>query len=365
MQATQRRFEPSVIERLFAAPHRFQFFQAVRMIELWFRRNGVPHERAVSDFLRFANRTALGFPASEIERIEAFPADQADQADGATVAGMERALSSGRMKYVCLTPTFMGFLGGSGALPAHYTERIARHQLEQRDDGPRAFLDAFSTRSLALFYQAWSKYRLAFQYEAGRRDKFLPLLLSLSGLGFRSLRERLQEVDGRGVRDESLGHFAGALRHRPASAFYMQRVLGEYFSVPLQIEQFVGSWYNVPPEHQTMLGSTNSALGTAMAGARVWQRDLRMRLRIGPLPMRDFEQFLPGAKASQALSRMLGMFSGSALEYEIQLVLRAEDVRGLGLAADRDGGRLGWDSFISTAPETRDRADICYEISVH
>lgn len=360
MQAAQRRFEPSVIERLFAAPHRFQFFQAVRMIELWFRRNGVAHERAVCDFLRFANRTALGFPASEIEDIEAFPRTEDD-----SVAGMEQALRSGKMKYVRLTPTFMGFLGGSGALPAHYTERIARHQVEQRDEGPRAFLDAFSTRSLALFYQAWSKYRLAFQYEAGRRDKFLPLLLSLSGVGFRSLRERLVEVDGRGVRDESLGHFAAALSHRPASALYMQQVLGEYFSVPLAIEQFVGQWYDVPREHQTMLGSTNSALGTAMAGQRVWQRDLRMRLRIGPLPMCDFEQFLPGARASQALSRMLGMFTGSALEYEIQLVLRAEDVRGLGLSPDREGGRLGWDSFVSTEPETEDRADICYELAVH
>lgn len=360
MQATQRRFEPSVIERLFAAPHRFQFFQAVRMIELWFKRNGVPPERAVSDFLRFANRTVLGFPASEIEDIDTWPPQ-----DQGSVADMGRALRSGELKYVRLTPTFMGFLGGSGSMPAHYTERIARHQAEQRDEGPRAFLDAFSTRSLGLFYQAWSKYRLAFQYEAGRRDKFLPLLMSLAGLGFPSLRERLLQADGGGIHDESLGHFAGALRQRPASAFYMQRVLGDYFSVPLQIEQFVGSWYDVPREHQTVLGATNSALGSAMAGARVWQRDLRMRLRIGPLPMADFEQFLPGAVGSQALSRMLGMFTGSALEYEIQLVLRAEDVRGVDLGTQRSGGRLGWDSFVATRVQTQDRADICYEIKLH
>lgn len=361
MQATQRRFEPSVIERLFAAPHRFQFFQAVRMIELWFKRNGVPHERAVSDFLRFANRTLLGFPASEIEGIDTYPPRDEETN---SIAQMEQALRSGQMKYVRLTPTFMGFLGGSGSLPAHYTERIARHQIEQRDEGPRAFLDVFSTRSLALFYQAWSKYRLAFQYEAGRRDTFLPLLLSLSGLGFRSLRERLQDLEGNGVRDESLAHFSGAFRHRSASAPYMQKVLGEYFSVPLEIEQFVGYWYKVPREHQTMLGSTNSALGTAMAGERVWQRDLRMRLRIGPLAMKDFEQFLPGKRASLALARMLGMFTGSTLEYEVQLVLRAQDVRGTALTGTREGGRLGWDTFIATAPETRDRADIRYEIAV-
>ncbi|ADJ65503.1 type VI secretion system baseplate subunit TssG [Herbaspirillum seropedicae] len=361
MQATQRRFEPSVIERLFAVPHRFQFFQAVRMIECWFRRNGVPHERAVSDFVRFANRTVLGFPASEIEAIDTYPSREGE---AISVDNMEQALRCGQMKYVRITPTFMGFLGSSGSLPAHYTERVARHQIEHRDEGPRAFLDAFSTRSLALFYHAWNKYRLTFHYDVGRRDTFLPLLLSLSGLGFHSLRQRLQDGTGNGVRDESLGYFAGALRHRPPSALYMQKVLGEYFSVPLQIEQFIGYWYKVPRQHQTVLGSTNSVLGKAMVGERVWQRDLRMRLRIGPVAIRDFEKFLPGKEVSVALARMLGMFSGSTLEYEVEVALLAQDVRGMTLGSMREGGRLGWDSFVATAPETRDRADLRYEISV-
>jgi type VI secretion system protein ImpH len=78
----------------------------------------------------------------------------------------------------------MGFLGSCGSLPAHYTERIARYQFEQRDEGPRAFLDAFSTRSLALLYHAWSKYRLAFHYEAGRRDTFMHLLAIRTWVSF-------------------------------------------------------------------------------------------------------------------------------------------------------------------------------------
>lgn len=360
MQATQRRFEPSVIERLFSAPHRFQFFQAVRMIELWFKRNGIPHERAVCDFLRFANRTLLGFPASEIERIETYP-PRGDEWPSLDEVG--NALKSGELKYVRITPTFMGFLGSSGSLPTHYSERVARHQLEQRDDGPCAFLDTFSTRSLALFYEAWSKYRLAFRYEIGSRDRFLPLLLSLCGLGLRALRHRLCDPDGNGVRDESLAHFAGALRQRPPSAFFMQKVLGEYFQVPLHIRQFSGDWYHVPREHQTTLGSTNSMLGKAMAGERVWQRDLRMRLCIGPLRMEQFEHFLPGARAALALSRLLGMLTGATLEYEIQLILRAADVQGLALGEGH--GRLGWSSFISTGPQSQDRSDIRYQVALH
>ncbi|HEY4317370.1 MAG TPA: type VI secretion system baseplate subunit TssG [Herbaspirillum sp.] len=358
MPATQRKFEPSVIQRLFETPYRFQFFQAVRMIELWFKRNGVPSQRALGEFMRFANRTGLGFPPSEIEALDVYPALPRNDTEA-----LGDALRDGRLKYVSLTPTFMGFLGGGGTLPSHYTERIAAYQADARDEGPRAFLDTFSSRSLSLFYQAWSKYRLAFQYEIGRRDRFLPLLMSLAGLGHPALHRRLSDEED-GVRDESLGHFAAAIRHRPASAVYMQQVLADYFAVPLRVEQFVGCWYNVPREHQTMLGSQNAMLGMAMAGERVWQRDLRMRLHIGPLPRKDFEQFLPGAKASGALARMLAMFTGYSLEYEVQLILRAADVAGTSLDSGREcnSGRLGWDAFLSTQPACGDRGDVCYEI---
>ena len=357
MPTTQRRFEPSVIQRLFDTPYRFQFFQAVRMVELWFERNGVPRERTISEFLRFANRTSLGFPASEIEAISAGPGFMEP-----TEETLRNALAQGTLKYVSLTPTFMGLLGGSGTLPAHYSERFAAHQIATKDSGPRAFLDTFSSRSLALFYEAWRKYRLALRYEAGGKDSFLPLLLSLSGLGYRSLHGR-HEIDGEGVLDVSLGHFAAALRHKPAAAATMQRVLSDYFGVPVCIEQFIGRWYDVPREHQTMLGSINATLGTAaMAGQRVWQRDLRARIRIGPLRRAEFEQFLPGAKAALALEKILTMFTSVCLEYEVELTLRAVDVTGATLAANNATGRLGWDTFLTTVHEQADRNDVRYDI---
>ena len=143
----------------------------------------------------------------------------------------------------------------------------------------------------------------------------------------------------------------------------MQRVLSDYFGVPLKIEQFVGCWYDVPREHQTMLGSTNAILGVAaMVGERVWQRDLRVRLRIGPLKKAQFEQFLPGAKAASALEKMLTMFTSVCLEYEVQLVLCAAEVQGANLEAERTGGRLGWDAFLMTTPEREDRTDVRYNI---
>lgn len=36
MQTAQRRIDPGVVEQLLDEPHRFEFFQAVRILEKWF-----------------------------------------------------------------------------------------------------------------------------------------------------------------------------------------------------------------------------------------------------------------------------------------------------------------------------------------
>ncbi|HWJ93219.1 MAG TPA: type VI secretion system baseplate subunit TssG [Telluria sp.] len=343
MHASKRRFEPAVIERLFREPYRFGHFQAVSLLELWFKRQGIPRQRA-ANHLRFQNSTSLRFAPSEIEAI----AHEAEEA------------APGRVR---MTPAFMGLLGANGSLPAHYTERVAEYVHAHKDEGPRAFLDVFSNRSLALFYEAWRKYRLELKYHLDGSDSFLPLLLSLAGLGQRSLRRRAGGAEDGAVLDESLGYFAASVRHRPASAVQMARVLAEYFRQPVRAEQFVGNWYAVPETQQTTIGCANCELGAgAMAGERVWQRDLRLRLVIGPLDHASYAGFLPGGAAARAMKSVLAMLTGVSLEYEIELVLLAPEVRGLSLVEARQGGCLGWDTWLATEPQAHDRNDVRYEI---
>jgi type VI secretion system protein ImpH len=359
MQTEKRRFEPGVIERLFAEPHRFEYFQAVRMLELWLKRNGVPHEGAVANFLRFQNSTSLTFPASQLEALQPEPREI-----GRDARSLGEALRRAELKYIRITPAFMGMLGMTGSLPAHYTERIAAHQLADRDDGPRAFLDTFSNRALALFYEAWRKYRLELKYQLNGKDAFLPLLLALAGAGHASLQQRMGEGSD-GLLDESLGYFCAAMLHRPVSAGSIARVMAEYFGHPVRLEQFVGNWYELPLAQQSTLGGANVVLGaSAVVGARAWQRDLRMRLTVGPLDRAGFDDFLPGGKAARVLAKLLAMFTGLTLEYEIELVLRAADVQGISLASERSGGRLGWDSFLGDSAGLHDRTDVRYDIEM-
>ena len=358
MLAKKRRFEPAVIEKLFREPYRFEYFQAVRVLELWLKRNGMPRQGLVANFLRFQNSTSLRFPASQLEAIATEPRDI-----GRDAGSLGAALQAATLKYVCLTPTFMGLLGGTGVLPVHYTERIAEHLFNEKDEGARAFLDTFSTRSLALFYEAWRKYRLALKYQVDGQDQFLPLLLGLAGLGNTSLRQRLSRRQDGAVLDESIGYFAASIRHRPSSAVQLACVLAEYFGHPVQAEQFVGHWYEVPPAQQTVLGGEIGVLGKdAIAGGRVWQRDLRLRLVVGPLDHAGFTAFLPGGLAARALKSLLAMFTGLALEYEVELVLRAADVRPVTISADGKLGRLGWDAYLVDGPQETDRRDVHYDV---
>lgn len=359
MPSAQRRIDPSVAQQLLTQPHRFQFFQAMRILEQIFHRQESSVGQAIPQRVRFRNTLSLGFPASELA-----PETEVYAEGGQRLReehAIDAALQARAVQAVHLTPQFMGFLGVSGALPLHYTETLQQREQYQRDRTARAFLDIFSTRMVSLHYAAWKKHRLALQYELDRRERFLPLLLALSGLGMEELRDRLQ--DGHGdVFDQAVAYYAGAVRQRPVSAVLMQRILSDYFQAKMQIEQFVGAWYRVPKTQTTRLGQANAVLGaSALSGERVWQRDLRLRIRIGPLKRSQFAQFLPGASAALALAKWLTLLAGGTLEYEVRLLLRAEDVQGCSLS-EAQGVRLGWDSYLCTTPQETPREDTVYGI---
>lgn len=358
MPRAQRRLDPGVAQRLLDEPQRFGFFQAVRMLERLFVRLGARAADAVPQRLRFRSTLSLDFPPSEIEALRAY-STEGDAIDSAPALG--HAVGTETLGEVHLTPAFIGLLGFSGTLPLAYTERIAERELYHRDRAARGFLDIFGNRAVALFYAAWKKYRLALQYELDRKERFLPLVLALAGLGFRPLRDQLHDGEG-AVFDQAIAHYCGGVRQRPVSAAFLQRILADYFAVPLRIEQFAGAWYRVPPAQRSHLGTGNAVLGrSALAGERVWQRDLRMRVWVGPLTHDEFENFLPGGTCAKALAKWLHLLTGVTLEYEVRPILRAEDVRGAGLSVE-SGGRLGWDAFVCTRPADAPRADPRYMI---
>jgi type VI secretion system protein ImpH len=322
-----------VITRLQAEPYRFQFMQAVRLLLIWLRRQGIRPERALRDILRFQNSPSLGFPASEIKALAV-----ASELSGDAV------WAPAEVSQIQITPAFIGLLGANGTLPLHYTEQIAAYEHAEQDASVRAFLDLFSDRAVSLFFQAWAKYRLEYCLDIHGEDRLRPMLLSLG------CRRATRSQDG--PQPDVIAFYIGLLRQRPVSAAALRCILPDYFGVPIAIDQFVGGWDDIADNRQCQMGGDNATLGHSGAlGVRRWRHDLQVTLRIGPLGQKDFERFLPGAAGARELEAMLVMVGVAGLRYMAHVMLKPDDVAAFDLVGGlKPGRRLGWDARLGLAP---------------
>jgi type VI secretion system protein ImpH len=352
MSATQRR--RNVIEHLLDEPYRFQFFQAVHLMVEWLEGQGIAPDRALTEHILFENNLALSFAPGQIAALRA-----GHGRPPVTEGELIQALAEDDALQIRITPSFMGFLGGSGTLPVHYTERVGAHLSATRDEAPRAFLDMFSNRALAQFYLAWRKHRVEHAGTAGE-DGFLPLLLSFAGF-----RTDHGKVDDDGFEDEMIALYAGVLMQRPVSPPVLVRMLSEYLDVPLAIDESVGQWIELGKEEQCSLGGLNAVLGNnTILGERSLRPDLGARIRIGPLSREQYDRFLPGGESALALLQLLRLFGSQTVSYEVRLTLKAEYIGPLCLSgAGVRPVRLGQDSFLVIAPAEADRDDMSYRVT--
>ena len=191
--------DASPIDRLLDEPQRFEFHQAVRLLHGHLRQLPAEDRPAI----RFRNSLSLSFPASEVVGIET-QVRRADQVEADDLRTAREPGTHAHLERVELTPAFMGLLGVTGALPLAYSEQFAQRETAGRDGAARAFLDIFQHRAVTLFHEAWRKHRLPLQFEADRRERYLPLVMSLAGLGEPALRRRLHGDEG-GVADDEIG----------------------------------------------------------------------------------------------------------------------------------------------------------------
>lgn len=339
MHTEKRQHAAVMIEPLRAAPYRYRFAQLLNILVRMLRQQGVPYAQAFSRVLRFRNSLSLAFPASEIEGM------QVEAAEG------------GGMPRIHITPAFIGLLGASGTLPLHDTERAAAKASLGTEESWKPFVDLFSNRAVGLFYEAWGKYRVEHGLNTRGQDDLLPLLSALGGLRPASFGPAKPYAS---VPAEVAGFYAGLLRTRPIAASTVERVLSEYFGVPVRVEEFVGAWDPIPAKMRSTLGVTDPTLGFGAAlGGRVWRNDLRVRLHIGPLDEEAAKGFLPNGRSHAALKEMVSLFAVPSVQYEVRLLLGRPCLKPLTLATKGpDRKRLGLNSFLTVSAGKASRPDI-------
>jgi type VI secretion system protein ImpH len=339
-------------ERLQREPYRFDFFQAVRLLERLARDEGnrLPSRPVGADHppeqecVHFRALPSLSFPTAPVTQIRSQTA-------------AEMAVS------------FLGLTGVSGVLPPHYTALILR-RLRSKDSSLRDWLDVFNHRLVSLFYRAWEKYRLPFAYERARLDqsgrepeKVTQALYSLIGRATAGQRGR------QSIPDEVFLFYGGHFAHHPRSAAALEQLLTDYFATPVCVLQLQGHWLYLERDDQARLPSReyprgrNTRLGEdVVIGERVWGVQNKFRLRVGSLTYRQFLQFLPQmGKRLRLLCQMARAYVGLELTFDVQLVLRVDETPQLRLGA---GGEerpyLGWNTWVRSTAFVRDAEEAIF-----
>jgi type VI secretion system protein ImpH len=324
--------EVSEMERILRSePTSFEFFQAVRLLGLL-----SPDRQPVGSFanpgqesVRFGANPDYSFPSSQIAQMEWREDEQP------------------RMRV-----NFMGLTGPMGLLPLYYSA-LVRERIRARDTSLRDFFDIFNHRAISFFYQAWEKYRFTIAYERGEGDRFSHHLLDLLGLGTPGLQGRQP------LPDDGLLFYAGLLSPHARSATALRQLLMDYFDVPVEIEQFVGAWHKLDEDTQcrfTGSGGYSEQLGMgAVVGDEVWDQQSGVRIRLGPLTLEQYRDFLPNGRAYQPLRALTRFFAGDELDFELQLVLKKEEAPPCTLGEEGSTApQLGWLTWAVSAPHTQD-----------
>lgn len=331
MAEATRTTDRSLIPALLKDPRSFSFYQAVRLIE-----SAVPGVKvgglgpARAETIRFTALASLAFPVGDLDEVveEANPWD----------------LSAKRYR---MTQTFFGLYGPASPLPASYTERIIRPtEIDDYEDRERlrAFLDIFNHRLVSLLYRSMSKYRYHLIFEPDGADRFSYFMKCLIGRGTRAM-----PTDGP-VPVMWTVRYAALLTETPKSAESLRGMLADYFrKIQVGISQCIGRWFRV--EDRNAIGRNFATLGEDLVlGSRVYDRNGKFRIRLGPLELKDFLRFLPKESAKAELKELVRLYLLDELDFDVEVCLKADDVPPLRLGDEERPGLLGWTTWCGRKP---------------
>jgi type VI secretion system protein ImpH len=329
---------------LAAAPYQYDFYQTLRRLECLYA--GKPRWgqalRPIDEPVRLGQDPDLSFAPAPLASFEA--------RDGKTPR---------------LQVRLFGLFGPNGPLPIHLTE-YARERLQHAGDPTLSrFLDVFHHRFLALFYRAWAQAQPHVNRDRPKEDRFTAYVGAFLGMSPAALRDRDTLPD--------LAKFfhVGALIRQVRNPEGLAHILQHFFRVPVQIEEFVGHWLSLSTGERSSLSSERAALGSgAVLGGRVWDRQHKFRIHLGPLTLHQYESFLPASPKTRggeggpdgALLRKLvdwvRLYLSFELDWDVRLLLKRNEVPSLALGRGR---RLGWTTWLGHRRSGTDADELCID----
>jgi type VI secretion system protein ImpH len=336
METKSRNQGNNVIDLLFAEAYRFDFYQAVKLLEMLYlkamsEKREKPNKQTEEDFftpenfpVQFNSSISASFAASDIEKV---------------------ALSEKKNEVFEMIVNFIGLAGIQGPLPYHYTQLIIDSEKEsQGNKAFREFLDIFNNRMALLLYQTRKVHRVTFDLNQPEETQTARYLFSLLGMGSEGLKNRLS------VKDETLLYYTGLLASQSRSLAGIEFILSDYFGVNVHAVSFVGIWQCIPADQRIKLGlnGVSQILGSsATIGKKYWNPTAKFEIRIGPVSGKQYLQFLPLNESEfyTPLYELTRHYSGPEYNFDFILIVNPADLTPVKLG-DKKNARLGWTTWI-------------------
>jgi type VI secretion system protein ImpH len=225
--------------------------------------------------------------------------------------------------------SYLGAFGPHGPLPTHLTQYIDDRRRHRGDGTWVGFLDIFHHRLISLFYRAWANAQPTVQRDRPETDRFARYLGALIGQSTSARAGAATELDELSL--YAAPHLVGPVRHADG----LRKTLQLCFGVPVQVEEFVGQWLDIPPEYcwvvPSSLADVQSAIGvlgeSSRVGTQVYDRQSRFRLIVGPLSLERYGRFLPGGDLLPRLIELVRRYAGDEASWDMRLILREPDRR--------------------------------------
>ena len=225
--------------------------------------------------------------------------------------------------------SYFGAFGPHGPLPTHLTQYIDDRRRQRGDDTWVGFLDIFHHRLISLFYRAWANAQPTVQRDRPETDRFARYLGALIGQSTGTGQAPPAEVDE--VALYAATHFVGPTRHAEG----LRKTLQLCFGVPVEIEEFVGQWLDIPAEYcwvvPSSLPDVQGAIGvlgeSSRVGTQVYDRQSKFRVIVGPLSLEQYRRFLPGGDLLARAIELVRRYAGDEARWDMRLVLREPDRR--------------------------------------
>lgn len=332
MAGTDGQTPDPLITKLTEQPYSFNFNAAVRLLQSHFHEQPrIGHSVSPKqDPVRFAQSPALDFAAATIEAVQ--------QKDPACP--------------LVFYSRHFGLFGSNGPLPLCFTEFARERIMHHGDSTFTAFCNIFHHRLVSFFFRAWADAQKTVDYDRPADQHWPEYLGSLIGIGMGSLLHRDR------VPDRAKLYFAGRLVSQARNAEGLEAIIQDFFNLRTEVQTFMGRWLNLPAGSECQLGRspTTGTLGSSMiVGSRVWTCQLHFRLRLGPMGFQEFERMLPIGSSFQRLCDWVREYAGEQYSWDVQLVLKREEVPAIHLGR---AGRLGWTTWLKTRPFERDADDL-------